>query len=286
MYGGWNMYAIENSMELEESDALNTQLQASTQICTQLSPKSDRLRGRIALVDEFAMRQESTVALLGIHLRERTLCFADFSDLLAELAQNVTTPRAVIFSAGPASIALDPIADFIKQLVKMLEPKPIILLSDYEDIDQFIAAFRTGVRGYVLTSMEPEVIIQAIRMVLSGGIFFPATPWARAQLALRYRTNEPCLFTAGDPFGDFDPEETPEQNRLKMDDQLRHWPRRQLAVIALIIKGRANKQIAVALDMDESTVKSHVRQIMRKLGVTNRTQVALCGRKLGVFIDD
>jgi DNA-binding NarL/FixJ family response regulator len=51
--------------------------------------------------------------------------------------------------------------------------------------------------------------------------------------------------------------------------------RRQCDVLALIAEGKANKLIADALNMSESTVKAHVKQIIRRLNVANRTQAAL-----------
>jgi DNA-binding NarL/FixJ family response regulator len=54
---------------------------------------------------------------------------------------------------------------------------------------------------------------------------------------------------------------------------------RQKTVLELLSRGDTNKVIARRLGMSEGTVKVHVRQIMRKFGVTNRTQIALCFRE-------
>jgi DNA-binding NarL/FixJ family response regulator len=59
-----------------------------------------------------------------------------------------------------------------------------------------------------------------------------------------------------------------------------NWPPRQLAVLRFLLQGKANKEIARALELEESTIKVHVRLIMRKLGVTNRTQAAVSVRQL------
>jgi DNA-binding NarL/FixJ family response regulator len=52
------------------------------------------------------------------------------------------------------------------------------------------------------------------------------------------------------------------------------WPPRQLAVLCLLAQSKPNKQIVQMLAIEEGTVKVHIRLIMRKLGVENRTQVA------------
>ncbi|MBV8937488.1 MAG: response regulator transcription factor, partial [Alphaproteobacteria bacterium] len=67
----------------------------------------------------------------------------------------------------------------------------------------------------------------------------------------------------------------------------RHSPwseltRRQCDVLALIAQGKANKLIADSLKMSESTVKAHVKQIIRRLNVANRTQAALLATRTSV----
>jgi DNA-binding NarL/FixJ family response regulator len=63
-------------------------------------------------------------------------------------------------------------------------------------------------------------------------------------------------------------------NKEKTHEKRRFTPR-QLEVVKLLCKGKPNKIIAYELDMQESTVKVHVREIMKKLKVTNRTEAAL-----------
>jgi DNA-binding NarL/FixJ family response regulator len=59
--------------------------------------------------------------------------------------------------------------------------------------------------------------------------------------------------------------------------------RRQRDVLGLISQGKSNKLIADALDMSESTVKAHVKQIIKRLRVANRTQAALLAAAAGPF---
>jgi DNA-binding NarL/FixJ family response regulator len=94
----------------------------------------------------------------------------------------------------------------------------------------------------------------AIRFVKAGGTFAPLD---------QLLTNRPDR-------GPAPPEITP-RNSLTS---------RQMAVLSLLQQGKANKIIAYELAMSESTVKVHVRNIMRKMGATNRTQVAYKAQKL------
>jgi DNA-binding NarL/FixJ family response regulator len=134
---------------------------------------------------------------------------------------------------------------------------PVVLYSpndNRERLDQFL---RTGVRGYVPVSLSSEVMARALRLVAAGGTYAPIAVFGESCTEITRRTapkeprNEPPLAA------------------------LRHLTRRQHQVLAHLAKGRTNRLIARALGLRESTVKAHVKQIMRKLGVANRTQAAL-----------
>ena len=126
---------------------------------------------------------------------------------------------------------------------------PTILLSDVEDPDQIVDALDKGARGYIPTSVSLDVAIEAMRLVRAGGVFVPAS----SLIAARKSANSSAaakqvghgLFTA-----------------------------RQAAVVEALRRGKANKIIAYELNMRESTVKVHVRNIMKKLRAKNRTEVA------------
>ncbi len=121
---------------------------------------------------------------------------------------------------------------------------PTILLSDVEEPDYIVDILRNGARGYIPTSVPFDVVIEAMRFVLAGGVFVPASSLIAAQ-----RSNG--IFTA-----------------------------RQSAVVEAVRHGKANKTIAHELNMHESTVKVHVRNIMKKLKAKNRTEVAIMANAL------
>ena len=138
----------------------------------------------------------------------------------------------------------------IALLSQLAERLPVVLLSDMEDPDRIIAALDEGVRGYIPTSIPLDVAIEALRLVKAGGIFVPASSLIAARKSAEgtqsVRQAGATLFTA-----------------------------RQAAVVDALRKGKANKIIAFELNMQESTVKVHVRNIMKKLKAKNRTEVAV-----------
>jgi DNA-binding NarL/FixJ family response regulator len=123
------------------------------------------------------------------------------------------------------------------------------VLSDSEDDpDRIAKALEQGARGYIPTSVALDAAIGAMRLVQAGGVFVPASSLMNARRS-----------TDGSP-----------QNQI---GDVKLTPR-QRAVVEALRKGKANKIIAYELSMCESTVKVHVRNIMRKFNATNRTEVA------------
>lgn len=139
----------------------------------------------------------------------------------------------------------------LKQEITLLAQRqkavPIILVSDLEDLDHIVYALNEGARGYIPTSVSLEVAIEAMHLVNAGGAYVPAS----CLVAAHRSSQEP-----GTP------------KRLGI------FTARQAAVVEALRKGKANKIIAYELNMRESTVKVHVRSIMKKLKAKNRTEVA------------
>lgn len=129
----------------------------------------------------------------------------------------------------------------------------LIVICDNENSDDIIDAINDGVRGYIPTSIGTKVAMEAMRLVGAGGVYVPASSFMLRPAA----HPEPA---ASEPRGLFTP--------------------RQSAVLDELQKGKANKIIAYDLNMKESTVKVHIRNIMRKVGATNRTEVAILAYSL------
>src|ERR1700738_482398 len=133
-----------------------------------------------------------------------------------------------------------------------------VVPADSDDVDEVNRALAYGVRGYLPTSIEWEVAVAALRLISAGGTFVPAD-------ALRSTAAKP--------------DDQPEGERQGRSDGLDLTPR-ELSVIDLLREGKPNKLIAAHLDMQESTVKVHVRNILKKLNATNRTHAAFVANRL------
>jgi len=158
----------------------------------------------------------------------------------------IDTTRAVIINTGPDRMSSAGVATLIARVGELIPAVPVAVLSDYEDPENIRAAFELGVRGYIPTSLASLVAIQAVHLVCAGGTFAPTD----ALLA---------------PSG--------ARNGADGAPSIEGFTQRQAQILGCLRHGMANKLIAYELNMCESTVKVHIRNIMKKLNATNRTQV-------------
>ncbi|ACP22843.1 two component transcriptional regulator (plasmid) [Sinorhizobium fredii NGR234] len=155
---------------------------------------------------------------------------------------------AILINIGSRKVTDPAIAADIAQLVTEFSPKPIVVLSDIDELEQVLSALESGARGYVPSTIGLEVCVKAISLALAGGTFVPASSVLGRTVA-----------GAG------------EELARPGAGMFTH---RQEEVIQELRRGKANKIIAYDLNLHESTVKVHIRNIMKKLGATNRTEVA------------
>jgi DNA-binding NarL/FixJ family response regulator len=122
---------------------------------------------------------------------------------------------------------------------------PIIVLVDICEPAFTHEALRHGVRGVVPATVSGDVAVEAIRLVLAGGTYIPT----EALMTLARAQQQPA------------------------NSSHNHLTVREEQILALLRHGKQNKQIAYELSLSEGTVKVHVHNIMRKFGVSNRTQI-------------
>ena len=135
---------------------------------------------------------------------------------------------------------------------------PVVLMSGDDEPDLVRGALERGALGYIPKSSTSEVILNAIRLVLSGGTYLPPEAIGRSTRAA------PVPSSAGEIAG-----------RLGITP-------RQADVLALLLAGKSNKVISRDLNLAESTVKNHIAAVFRALDVTTRVQAVLAAAKLGI----
>lgn len=169
------------------------------------------------------------------------------------------TVRLVIYVSGATLVSSEHNLTGIQNVLTRAGNAPLVIVTDTDSGPDILAAFHAGARAYVSTSMDPALTLRVLTFVLEGGTYFPADTLLGEQYTslIQIRAiNAPSI------------DERPLSEKVALTN-------RQLEVAHLLRHGLSNKSIARSLDMAEATVKVHVRQIMRKLGVHNRTQAAL-----------
>jgi DNA-binding NarL/FixJ family response regulator len=130
------------------------------------------------------------------------------------------------------------------------------VLSTINDRDSVLRALNLGALGFIPKSSPREVMVNALRLVFSGGIYVP--PEALAPVETK--------------------EMKPARPASPADVGLTE---RQIEVLALLMRGKSNKAISRLLDMAEPTVKHHVTAILKALRATNRTEAVIAVGELG-----
>jgi DNA-binding NarL/FixJ family response regulator len=166
---------------------------------------------------------------------------------------SATTYDLILYHAHGA--ALDPKQAGRAPFDRVLQLAPVVVLSDLDCPDAIMDAFECGARGYIPTiDTTLGLALEIVRLIRAGGTFVPPS-----SLALR-RASRRDLPPASAPAA------TPAAAAA--------FTPRQMAVLRQVKLGKANKTIARELEMSESTVKIHLRNIMKKMKAANRTEVA------------
>jgi len=143
---------------------------------------------------------------------------------------------------------------------------PVVVFSATEDADIVTAALDAGAMGFIPKTSSPEILQQALRLVIANGIYLPASVLRRGATA------RPAPAA-------------PASRPLRKLSELGLTPRQQ-HVCALMVKGRPVKQIARDLGISASTVKAHLQPILRSLGAMNRTEAIVALHSRGFSLGD
>jgi len=145
----------------------------------------------------------------------------------------------------------------------------IAIVADRYRPDELVSAFRAGANGYFVDVMTCDVFIRSIELMMMGETVLPPA-------FLSYVLNHD-----GDQLVDAPPRESHSEPILVDDAIAPQLSPREKLILRCLIEGDSNKAIARKIDIAEATVKVHVKAILRKIRVHNRTQAAIWGMNNG-----
>jgi two-component system nitrate/nitrite response regulator NarL len=145
----------------------------------------------------------------------------------------------------------------------------VVVLSDSFNLDDMKSAFHSGADGYCLATTGCEALIKYLDLVMLGEVVFPSAAFLSAISDTQYEaeTKEPLAITAL-------PAHLPVGLETH-DSPIRMLSNRESEILQCLMQGAPNKVIARKLDVAEATVKVHIKAILRKIRVANRTQAAM-----------
>jgi DNA-binding NarL/FixJ family response regulator len=191
------------------------------------------------------------------------------SDESVQVVGEIGDGRAAIRSTRehrPDVVLMDirmPGLDGIAATRELLAASPdvkVVMLTTFEDDDYIFGALNAGASGFLLKRTRPEELITAIHTVAAGDSLL--SPSVTRRVIDRMAGASPVEVTA--------------------DRRLESLTPREREVLELVARGLSNGEIATALFVEESTVKSHVKRILMKLGLRDRVQAVIFAYESGV----
>jgi DNA-binding NarL/FixJ family response regulator len=147
-----------------------------------------------------------------------------------------------------------------RELIARVPSAKVVILTTFDEDEYVIGALRAGASGFLLKRSSPEELLRAIHTIAAGDALL--SPSVTRRMIDRFAA-QPVTQPSSDPRLD---ELTP----------------RELEVLLLLAQGLSNREIVSALSVEETTVKSHVRRVLMKLGVRDRVHAVILAYQTGL----
>lgn len=199
---------------------------------------------RLMIVDDHNIVRQGLAALLGTMPNMQVVAEAASGEEAVEVYRKVQPDVTLMDLRMQHGNGVQAI-----QTIRAASPQArIIVLTTFDGDEDIFRALQAGARGYLLKGADINELVSAIHAVHSGKSRIPAPVAER----LAERMSNPAL------------------------------TERETDVLRLIVGGNSNKEIASALFISEATVKTHINNLLGKLGVTDRTQAATTALQRGI----
>ncbi|ASA24459.1 response regulator [Paenibacillus donghaensis] len=213
---------------------------------------------KVLIVDDDSFIRESLKVLLGLDEEIKVVGVAgDGNEAMLLLKDGLEADLALMDIRMPGCGGVEG-----TKLIKQSYPQvSVLMLTTFDDDEYIIEALRNGASGYLLKNIPPDRIIQGIKTVQQGNMLIH--PDIARKLAGFLQPVAPAEASPAQPLEAYG------------------LTRNELAVVAAIAEGHSNKEIAAQLFLSEGTVKNYITDILSKLALRDRTQIAIFYLKNG-----
>ena len=231
-------------------------------------PVSDpRPNIRLMIADDHQLVREGLTRLLGMEADIQVTSSVASGEELLEAVRN-DLPDVVLVDVrmpGMGGIAT------VREISARWPQLGVVLLTMHDEDEYVFQGISAGARAYLVKDCSHAELLQALRLVARGGAYLPSTKLGKLMQQFRKDARAPAS-----------PPPAPPAPALggRTDHPL---SRREMDVLAHVVRGLSNKQIARELSIDETTVKTHLHRIFEKLRVSDRTQAAILALNSGWF---
>ena len=253
------------------------------------------IKSTIWLLDDHEIRRVATAGFFS-GWAERTavkIIATDCAESIGAVTLDGQMHEMCILATGGTSLADPDLARTVHGLLDILDGRPLAIFCDLDSDEEVSLAIDLGVNGLISTAMSVTFAIAAIEFILSGGNCFKQSSLvnlnnkAHASGTNQQKTGLTQVFPSISPTahemsnvtqmrlaGSRNPPIT-DLSALIDPDCHPTLTLRQKDIVDMLKLGKSNKEIARLLEISDATVKIFVRQVMKKFGAINRTQVAL-----------
>lgn len=216
---------------------------------------------KLLVVEDHALVREGLVRLLG-QVEEGAVVreAADFETALSVLDNDGEFDLLLLDLALPG---IDGFAG-LDILRRRYPAMPVAVVSAFDDSPTVTRVLNLGASGFIPKAFSGEDLLGAVREILAGNIFKPS-----GQTAARLDDEQPLA---------------PTKNFVRPEEV--GLTERQAQVLALMVRGLSNRDIAEQLELSEGTVKIHATAVFKALGVSSRTQALVAVSRYGIDFEN
>ncbi|ANB24858.1 response regulator [Alteromonas stellipolaris] len=202
---------------------------------------------RILIIDDHPIFRHAMVTILGKKFPDsQTLEANSLSEALELLEADAAFDLVMLDLNMPETCGLNGLLEIRNQHPNL----PVVIISAETEKQNILQTISYGAVGFISKSSKIEEIATSVESIFEGNVCLPSEILRTSSVRNRVKKEDAISL-----------------------DQIRSLTRKELAVLKYLTQGLANKVIAYELNISETTVKSHVSSILKKLGASNRVKV-------------